>query len=148
MEEGSENYEMGDFVMRNILGIDPESENIGVSARLSSHQVVQFHVRDSRAASEDLREMLNAYRTQSSYTLPLGVLLFSCIGRGTGLFGVPNHDTAMFSELVGELPLGGFFGNGEIGPVRGRTFLHGFSSAFALFRELKSPENDDMGTPL
>ena len=140
MEEGAENYEMGDFVMRNILGIDPETENIGVSATLSTHQVVQFHVRDSRAASEDLREMLRAYRNEASEALPDGVLLFSCIGRGTGLFGVPNHDTAMFSELVGDVALGGFFGNGEIGPVRGQTYLHGFSSSFALFR---APDHTD-----
>ncbi len=138
MDTESDVYEMGDFVMRNILGIDPKSENVGISAHLSEHQVVQFHVRDGRAASEDLRSMLEAYTASVGDSQVVGGLLFSCVGRGSGLFGVPNHDTAMFSEMIGNAPLGGFFGNGEIGPVRGQSYLHGFSSSFALFRELES----------
>lgn len=136
MDPTAQSYEMGDFVMRNILGLDPESNNIGVSAHLEPHQVVQFHVRDGRAASEDLREMLKAYEGSALEGPPKGALIFSCMGRGSGLFGVPNHDTSLFSELVGEVPIGGFFCNGEIGPVRGTNFLHGFSSSFAFFREI------------
>ena len=79
--------------------------------------------------------MLEAYVSSVGESPIVGGLLFSCVGRGSGLFGVPNHDTAMFSEIVGNAPMGGFFGNGEIGPVRGQAYLHGFSSSFALFRE-------------
>lgn len=143
MEPGAESYEMGDFVMRNILGIDPETENIGVGTVLRPHQVVQFHVRDGRAASEDLREMLMTYQESAEGRIPEGALLFSCMGRGSGLFGFPNHDTVLFSELVGDVPIGGFFSNGEIGPVRGSTFLHGFTSAFAFFREISPLLSDE-----
>ncbi len=135
MRQGDEEYAMGDFVVRNILGMDPTNGSLGIGAQLETHRVVQFHVRDGRAASEDLRVMLRRYRNENRERLPVAGLLFSCLGRGSGLFGVPNHDTALFHELVGELPVGGFFCNGEIGPVRGRNYLHGFTSAFALFRE-------------
>jgi small ligand-binding sensory domain FIST len=65
---------------------------------------------------------------------PHGALLFSCLGRGVWLYGVPDHDSDAFRRHVGAVPLGGFFGNGEIGPVERHAFLHGFTSAFALFR--------------
>jgi small ligand-binding sensory domain FIST len=61
-------------------------------------------------------------------------LLFSCLGRGQNLYGRPDHDTDLFREKLGDVPLGGFFANGEIGSIRGATHLHGFTSSFALFR--------------
>ena len=76
-------------------------------------------------------------RQRSSGTTPAGALLFSCLGRGAGLFGRPDHDTGLFEEELGPTPLGGFFCNGEIGPVGGATFLHGYTSAFAIFREAR-----------
>ena len=69
-----------------------------------------------------------------------GALLFSCVGRGAGLFGCADHDTSLFEEQLGPAPLGGFFCNGEIGPVGGTTFLHGYTSAFAIFREPRGVE--------
>jgi small ligand-binding sensory domain FIST len=95
--------------------------------------VVQFVLRDAHAAEEDLRRMLDRERLAAGGP-PAGALLFSCTGRGAGLFGHPDHDTALFEEKLGPAPLGGFFCNGEIGPVGGETFLHGYTSAFALFR--------------
>ena len=63
-------------------------------------------------------------------------------GRGAGLFGAVDHDTSLFEEQLGPAPLGGFFCNGEIGPVGGATFVHGYTSAFAMFRE---PRPGDAG---
>jgi small ligand-binding sensory domain FIST len=65
---------------------------------------------------------------------PNGSLLFSCLGRGMFLYGEADHDTGAFQRWLGEIPLGGFFCNGEIGPVHGTTFLHGYTSAFGMFR--------------
>ena len=76
-----------------------------------------------------LIHLLARYRQQ-----PHGSLLFSCLGRGQHLYGRPDHDTDVFRAALGDVPLGGFFCNGEIGPVQGRTFLHGYTSAFGLFR--------------
>ena len=65
----------------------------------------------------------------------LGALIFSCLGRGENLYEKPDFDSGLFQRYFANVPLAGFFGNGEIGPVGGRTFLHGYTSAFALFRQ-------------
>ena len=78
--------------------------------------------------------MLRAYRASGARAMPSGALLFSCLGRGEFLYGVADHDSQAFRSCVGDVPLGGFFCNGEIGPVHGTTFLHGYTSAFGLFR--------------
>jgi small ligand-binding sensory domain FIST len=103
---------------------------------MQPYQAVQFHLRDARTAAEDLSQHLERYRAGSTGAAsPQGALLFSCVGRGMHLYGRPDHDTSLFEGALGSIPLGGFFCNGEIGPVGGTTFLHGYTSAFALFRE-------------
>ncbi|XTZ09601.1 MAG: FIST C-terminal domain-containing protein, partial [cyanobacterium endosymbiont of Rhopalodia yunnanensis] len=61
--------------------------------------------------------------------------MFSCLGRGEALYNQPNFDSGLFRRYLPQLPLGGFFCNGEIGPVGEQTFLHGYTSVFALFRQ-------------
>jgi small ligand-binding sensory domain FIST len=121
--------------VRNFLGADPATGALAVGASLHPHQVVQFVLRDARTAEEDLQRLLDRERRDRAAGRPAGALLFSCQGRGAGLFGCPDHDTGLFEERLGPAPLGGFFCSGEIGPVAGTTFLHGYTSAFALFRE-------------
>jgi len=128
-----ERYAQGDYLIRNIVGFDPESEAIAVAANLQGNSVVQFHLRDADASAADLESMLSGYATRKDRMHPAGALLFSCLGRGRHLYGEPNHDSRVFRRYMGNVPLGGFFCNGEIGPVQGRTFLHGYTSAFGLF---------------
>ena len=135
-------YDSGELLVRNIVGADRESGAIAVGAELEPMQAVQFVLRDAHTAEEDLRQMLERKRS-SGLCRPPGALLFSCTGRGAGLFGCPDHDTALFEEKLGPAPLGGFFCNGEIGPVGGTTFLHGYTSAFALFRQARPPTPGD-----
>jgi len=123
----------GDYLIRNLIGLDRRRGLIGIGAIVENGQKVRFHVRDADASAEDLRELLGRYR-RSMPEPPAGALLFSCLGRGEGLYGVPDHDSAEVVRQIGELPLGGFFGNGEIGPVHGRTFLHGYTSSLGFFR--------------
>jgi len=123
----------GELLVRNLAGIESESGGLAVAAALKPFQVVQFLLRDKRTAEEDLTRHLERYRERQPSRVE-GALLFSCLGRGEQLFGRPDHDSALFQKLVGQVPLGGFFCNGEIGPVGGTTFLHGYTSAFALFR--------------
>jgi small ligand-binding sensory domain FIST len=127
-------YDSGELLIRNIVGVDQESGAIAVGASMNPMQIVQFALRDAHTAEQDLRQHLDR-RRRVSLARPAGALLFSCTGRGAGLFGHPDHDTELFEEKLGPAPLGGFFCNGEIGPVGGTTFLHGYTSAFALFRE-------------
>ena len=142
MDPFNETPGMGDFLIRNILGSDEVSNRLMVGSYLKEGQIIQFHLRDSMTSSANLQQMLNTYSTDSSH-IPKGsgVLLFSCLGRGQYLYEEPNHDTNMFSETVGGLPLTGFFCNGEIGPVGASTFLHGYTSSFGIIRpKLTTPE--------
>lgn len=125
-------YKHGDFLVRNIVGIDAKSGSMAVSATVELGRVVQFHLRDAETSATDLDTLLHRY--VSDEPLPAGGLLFSCLGRGEGLYGEPNHDSQAFERVVGPVPLGGFFCAGEIGPVQGQTHLHGYTSSFALFR--------------
>ncbi|MCI0345721.1 MAG: FIST C-terminal domain-containing protein, partial [Chloroflexi bacterium] len=125
----------GDFVIRNVLGADESSGAVAVGDVVTIGETVQFHVRDAASADEDLRSMVGAAPR------PEGALLFTCNGRGTRLFGVPDHDAAIVSDSFGA-PLAGFFCNGEIGPVGGRNFLHGFTASLALFYDSASGDRD------
>jgi small ligand-binding sensory domain FIST len=127
-------YRQGDFLIRNLLGSDAATGSIAVGALLHDAQVVQFHLRDARTSAEDLEQRLERYRSQVDPNDARGALLFSCLGRGQGLYGHPDHDSEALRRSLGDVALGGFFCNGEIGPVEGQTFLHGYTSAFAIFR--------------
>jgi small ligand-binding sensory domain FIST len=134
MRDTGQEYHQGDFLIRNIQSLDRESGAIIVGGHLRKNSVVQFHLRDAETSSEDLEQMLRQFTATSRGARPCGSLLFSCLGRGTYLYGEPDHDTETFRRHLGEIPLGGFFCHGEIGPVQGTTFLHGYTSAFGLFR--------------
>jgi small ligand-binding sensory domain FIST len=126
--------ESGDFLVRNIIGIDREHGFLAIGEVLREGQIVQFHLRDARTAAEDLSHVLGRFATGSESKGARGALLFSCLGRGIFLYGKPDHDTDLFRRALGGLPLGGFFCNGEIGPVGGSTRLHGYTSSFGIFR--------------
>jgi small ligand-binding sensory domain FIST len=134
MNQDRQEYRQGDFLIRNLLGIDADSGALAVGALLDENAVVQFHLRDARTSAHDLDEMLASYQRAEVTPPPRGALLFSCLGRGQFLYGAADHDTDAFRGHLGDLPLGGFFCNGEIGPVHGTTFLHGYTSAFGVFR--------------
>ena len=121
----------GEYLIRNLLGADPDRGLLAVGALPSEGQVVRFHVRDAQTSADDLRALLRGYARQGG---ALGALLFSCTGRGRGLYGEPGHDSGVFRDEVGAAPVGGFFCNGEIGPVGGTTYLHGYTSSFGIFR--------------
>lgn len=121
----------GDFLIRNMLGVDPRVGAIAVGDRVRPGQRLQFHLRDAYTSAEDLEILLRQYHSKSSHP-PAGALLFSCLGRGERLYGQPNFDSQLFQQYLGKIPLGGFFCSGEIGPVGGGTFLHGYTSAFGI----------------
>jgi small ligand-binding sensory domain FIST len=134
MRDNQVEYGRGDFLIRNIIGADRETGRLAVGALLREGMVVQFHLRDAATSAEDLRSLLSRYERGSRDSRPEGSVLFSCLGRGAALYGEPDHDTTEFHRQLGDIPLGGFFCNGEIGPVHGTTFLHGYTSSFGLFR--------------
>jgi small ligand-binding sensory domain FIST len=137
MRTDASEYLPGDFLIRNILGMDPQSGALWVSANVPANSVVQFHLRDAATSAHDLERTLTGYGASRPLQPDAGALLFSCSGRGMGLYGQADHDSNAFRRLVGDVPLGGFFCSGEIGPIQNATYLHGYTSAFAVFREKK-----------
>ena len=130
--------EPGDFLIRNLLGVDPKVGAIAIGDRIRPGQRIQFHLRDARTSAEDLEMLLSRYQrsTQNSgRSSSAGALMFSCLGRGEGLYGEPNFDSRLFGKYFDNIPLSGFFCNGEIGPVGGSTFLHGYTSVFGICRQ-------------
>ena len=138
MNELKDDFKHGDFLVRNIIGIEPRSGAIVVGELLTNQKTVQFHVRDAASSADDLRALLKQYRDNSlegGKHQASGALLFSCLGRGEHLYKRANHDSDCFRSYLGPVPIGGFFCNGEIGPLSNQTFLHGYTSSFGIFRE-------------
>ena len=134
MDEFLEAPQQGDFLIRNVVGMDARAGVLAIGEMLKEGQLVQFHLRDAETSADDLTAVLERYAIDNRENQVHGALLFSCLGRGQYLYGRPNHDTDLFHEKLGPVPLGGFFCNGEIGPVSGTTFLHGYTSSFGIFR--------------
>jgi small ligand-binding sensory domain FIST len=133
IDENKPEYGRGDYLMRAVLGADEESGAIAIGEQVRIGQTLRFHVRDASSADEDLKETLE--RTLGDAPRAAGALLFTCNGRGTQMFPAPDHDAIMVSRALGGRPLAGFFCGGEIGPIGGRAFLHGFTATLAVFLE-------------
>ncbi|MEA5536589.1 FIST N-terminal domain-containing protein [Crocosphaera sp. XPORK-15E] len=135
-DEFQEKLQSGDFLIRNLLGVDPRLGAIAIGDQVRPGQRIQFHLRDAQTSAEDLEILLKNHPSSSNLSTPIkGALMFACLGRGQNLYSNENFDSELFSSYFPEVPLGGFFCNGEIGPVGKETFLHGYTSAFALFRQ-------------
>jgi small ligand-binding sensory domain FIST len=133
VEHGQPDYVHGDFLVRSVLGGDPENGTIAVGAPIAPGQVVRVHARDATSADRDLHEALGLRRQALGSDTPAGALMFTCNGRGRGMFGIADHDAAALEDELGAIPMAGFFAAGEIGPIGGESFLHGFTATVAVF---------------
>ncbi len=123
-------FTSGDFVVRHILGADPDTGAVVIAGAPRVGQTLQYQLRNREAAMEDLKRAFRPQRKDLSQTF--AALLFSCLGRGEAFFGAKNQDAACLSEALGGKPVGGFFCNGEIAPVCGVNVLHGYSAVAAM----------------
>ena len=123
----------GDFLIRSVVGADPESGAIAVGEEIAVGRTVQFHVRDAESADEDLQRTLAREAAVLDGRPAAGALLFTCNGRGSRLFSGPDHDAGLIAKMLGKIPVAGFFCAGELGPVGGQNFLHAFTASIALF---------------
>jgi small ligand-binding sensory domain FIST len=133
IDGGKPEYEQGDFLVRPLAAIDRESGQVAIGALVREGQVVRLHARDARSADSDLRRELGVRAAALAGAPPAGSLVFSCNGRGRSMFGVPDHDASVVERELGGAPAAGFFAAGEIGPVGGRSFLHGFTATIGVF---------------
>lgn len=134
MTELKDEFQYGDFLIRNVIGIDEESGTITVGDYIRKGRTVQFHIRDQVSASIELRSMLETEIKNETGGAPTAALIFTCNGRGSNLFEKPHHDAALVSEIVGEVATAGIFAAGEFGYVGSSNFLHGFTASIALFQ--------------
>jgi small ligand-binding sensory domain FIST len=133
VNEYLEDFHRGDFLVRNLIGGDPNSGVLAVAALPRAGQTIQFHRRDAVAATEDMSELLEHTKEKIDGTTIYGGCLCCCNGRGKNLFGAPNHDAEQVQKELGPIGLAGFYANGEIGPVGEKNYLHGFTASLALF---------------
>jgi len=128
VDESKVDFGRGDFVIRNVLGVDKDVGAVAVGDLVDVGTTVQFHIRDAASADEDLRELIAGVPAD-------GALVFTCNGRGVRFFGEPDHDASVVSDALGHRALAGMFCAGELGPVGGLNFLHGYTASLALFSE-------------
>jgi small ligand-binding sensory domain FIST len=128
IDEHRLDFGRGDFLVRPVLGADRDRGVIAIGTEVAVGTTVQFHVRDAASADEDLRELLDGVDGS-------GALVFTCNGRGERLFGVEDHDAAVVAEALDTNAVAGMFCAGELGPVGGRSFLHGFTASILVFAD-------------
>ncbi|UCE58782.1 MAG: FIST C-terminal domain-containing protein [Phycisphaerales bacterium] len=136
IDERKEVFSRGDFLIQNIVGVDRGSGAMGITGNARVGTTLQFHVRDADSADEDLRTLLAPHQILNVR----GALLFGCTGRGIHMWKKSGHDVGVLRDLLGEIPVAGFFCGGEFGPIGGRNYIHGFTASIALLSEL---DDDD-----
>ena len=131
IDEYKGHFDRGDFLIQNILGADRSNGAIAIAGHARVGATVQFHVRDAESADLDLRRLLAPHADGSIE----GAVLFGCNGRGTNMWPQPGHDVGVLRQLLGNVPVAGFFCGGEFGPIGGKNFIHGLTASVALFSE-------------
>lgn len=144
VDEYQDEHHRGDFLVRNLVGADPESGALAIAAVPRPGQTLQFQLRDAAAADEEVRTLLGRLRDRLGRAQIYGSCLCLCNGRGSGLFGEPDHDAALVQQILGPHAVSGFFGNGEFGPVGPRSYLHGYTASLLVFAGPPRSEADDL----
>jgi small ligand-binding sensory domain FIST len=133
INEYGTDWRQGDFLIRGVIGAQPETGAIAVGDEVEVGQTLQFNVRDADSADQDLQRILEQEAAALGGHRPAGALLFTCNGRGSRMFPEPDHDARLLAKLLGDIPVAGFFCAGELGPVGGQNYLHTFTASIALF---------------
>jgi len=126
MDESRAEFGRGDFLVRQVVGADREAQSLAVGDEIEVGTTIQFHVRDADSADEDLRALLTGASSSAA-------LVFTCNGRGTHLFDAPHHDASAINSQLDGGATSGMFCAGEVGPIGGRNFVHGFTASVLLF---------------
>jgi small ligand-binding sensory domain FIST len=119
----------GDYLVRTLLGVDPDNKLLALSDSLRPGAELQFAKRDITSARADLLTMLR--KVKKRLCVPAkGALYFSCVGRGRHLFGQQTPELALVKQQLGDIPITGFFANGEISLNR----IYSYTSVLAVFQ--------------
>jgi len=126
MDESRAEFGRGDFLVRQVVGADRDAQSLAVGDEIEVGTTIQFHVRDADSADDDLRALLTGVSSSAA-------LVFTCNGRGTHLFDAPHHDASVINVQLDGGATSGMFCAGEVGPIGGRNFVHGFTASVLLF---------------
>src|SRR6185295_15356945 len=129
VDENRPEHGLGDFLVRGVLGADSDTGALAIGDVPRVGQTVRLHVRDADSASRELDDLL----ARQEPDIGSAALVFSCNGRGRNMFPQPDHDAGAVARLLGSDAVAGCFCQGELGPVGGRTFVHGFTASVALW---------------
>ena len=132
MDDTNKNPTRGDFLIRNLVGINEQHAALAISEEVKTGQLVQFHLRNPAAAAEEIQAIVAQLAEKTREQSPAFGLYFNCLGRGKGLYGVTNHDINIIQEQFPGLPVIGFFGNSEFAPIGGQNFAHAYTGVFVL----------------
>lgn len=132
VDEYHDEFHRGDFLVRNLLGADAKTGSVLVAAIPRAGQTLQFQLRDAAAADADLHAVLQRARREIGTRTVHGGLLCSCVGRGKAFFGSPHHDAGLLQSFFPDAAFGGFFGNGEFGPIGDPNYIHGYTATAGI----------------
>jgi small ligand-binding sensory domain FIST len=134
--EFKERLEPGDYLIRDLIGVDPKVGAIAIGDRIRAGQRIQFHIRDAQASAEDIETLIMRYQSRiaTAKNSPQAVLVFNCLGRGEAFYGEPNFDIGILQSYIQSVATTGFFCSGEVGPIGGSTYLHGYTASIGIFR--------------
>jgi small ligand-binding sensory domain FIST len=126
----------GEYLVRNLLGLDPASGAVAVAHQVQVGQTITFTMRNSEMARKDLNQMLLRLKPLRESDRPFRFgFYFNCLGRGSSLYGHQGIDTAYINHILGEIPIIGFCGNSEFAPLRGTNYLFTYTGVLVLISE-------------
>lgn len=123
------NSDTSDYLVRNLMALDTERGWVTVGEAVEPGRKLLFCRRDHAAAEQDMRRMLKDIKSRGGDQARAG-LYYSCVGRGQNLFGSNSEEMKMIQEEFGDIPIAGFFANGEIS----RDRVYGYTGVLTLFR--------------
>jgi small ligand-binding sensory domain FIST len=125
----------GKYLVRNIIGLDPEKGIVGVAEEVSAGEAMIFAMRDGQRARDDLAQMLHRQVEMLGEKKPAFGLYFNCCARGSSLYGLPGIDSAYIAQALGDFPLIGMFGGYELAPLGQTNHLFAYTGVLALITE-------------
>jgi small ligand-binding sensory domain FIST len=125
----------GNYVIRNIIGLDPNKGILGVADELHEGQAMIFALRDGQRARDDLNQMLGRQAARLAGKRPAFGFYFNCCARGASLYGMEGIDTAYIRQALGDFPLIGMFGGYELAPLGKANHLFAYTGVLALITD-------------
>jgi small ligand-binding sensory domain FIST len=125
----------GDYLVRNIVGIDPKNGSLHVAEDIAEGQAVAFTLREPLRAKQGTEEIVTDMARIHQGVTPKAGFYFNCCGRGTSLYGEKDVDVTILQRAFPDLPLIGFFTYAELAPIQTTNLFHNYTGVLTLISE-------------